>query len=322
MLLNKMTTKIAFFTIICLTLNGHAAVGATKRDTAYPVQKAWFDRDYIYVKYKKTINTIRYSLKNIEGEVVEEDTTWYLTRLNRRSIGDSKKVRLVQNKRADAIIYEDSDVSIRKDKLGTFLTGKQLSRVLPECEKSLWASEDVIRQGENLFYCGTMTSTLGKQTWQASDDLIKHIDDAILHLLHEDPLFAHIKRKLVTAFADGKLIVTFGHKLIDSPSIDIVTIDLTAPNAFKKTRIPLPFKNKGYELQNGVTAFSPYNGFVLKESVSNDNNVFFCNQSGCQQIALPSAFSYLLVDDKTRTLYLISQEKMVSPIIDIRVIKY
>ncbi|HEY3489023.1 MAG TPA: hypothetical protein VGK27_02740 [Candidatus Deferrimicrobiaceae bacterium] len=321
--INNMIKIIVAFTSVCLVLSvSMLGSAANKTYSSYTIEKAWFDAGYIYILYKKSDKTVKYSLSDIEGTITKENSKLFMCRYSKPSGWKKHSVQFDNIYSDGSLIYKDSDFTISKELAGIAISGRSFSKSITSCDQFIWTYDWPIRLKGQIFSCGVLYDAYGNKVWEVPKYVMNKIEDKRRYMLGRKKLFPGIALRLVAVISNYNLLLTWVDptSMISEIEFGIVPIGKTDKmNWVIKT---LPIAKKGYQIMNGSKIYSPTAGFVLEKDNGEDSGILILSEKKEYKIALPGGYSYLLIDGEGNTIYRIVHKDLTSPIIELDAIKY
>jgi len=312
---NKLFCVLAV--IVMSVLLARQTPAATKLETTYRVQRAWFDAENVYVVYKKDLAKQHYSILDVHGTIVDEGSTIWMVSFPRSKLADGSMLQLKDDEPAKSVVYRDGDFTIATSGTRSVLSGRQIDGTKPICEKR----EDTgwpIRWHATIFYCGSLYSLSGHHEWEVPESLLQTIGaesrsssrTAIEGLGQRKPVFC----------------MESGNRFVVASSLGILAtlrlgIWMVGQSAITWNTIPVGPQGATALVANGVVAYSP-NRIVLK--VKNDQATYWaqCLESQCNAIGmLNTDDSYLLLDDNAREAIALSIPNLTRPELRVQLAK-
>lgn len=304
------------FLLLLMLLSSGMAEAFTKTSLSYIVDRVWFDADSIYIIYEKEKVTSHYSLSDIHGTVLREESELFLSRLPREA-GEGVKVFSLENREdATSIIYRDKefDISFVGEKVK--LVGSKKSVTLPKCSMPVWtkqggARQDVIRVRNRLLYCGLL--------FDPSGDLVLEIPKSVTSVIereHQDHPSLFNPLQIIPAISNGNLLTVRVDPDGANAEMKIGVWPLSTDKKMKWLNHILPPSPGGYEIDT-YRSYSPAS-FVLRPVASEDKSILLCNETRCERINLHDKYSIVIVDEEEGQLIeIMSGIRMLTPSVTI-----
>jgi hypothetical protein len=280
-------------------------LGATKHSVTYQIERAWFDPARVYVLYKMSRAEEHYSLRDVHGTILKEESAERLVSYSRSELPDGAAIELGEGKSAESLVYEDADFSVKVVGREATLSGRRMARDVLVCQNRDVASGP-IRWRDTLYYCGVFYSSSGNVVKAVPDKVVQSMTAGWSSEEKKSRDFEQFK--LVFCLdREGALLVTRLLAVVSPLKLGVWRID--AKDVEWTTLSPAGV-GAALFVANGVKAYSP-NSIVLRDGM---DRWIACQPSGCRLIDEPRASgSYLLVDDQAGEAIALSLPNLTQP---------
>ena len=281
--------------------------GATKHSVTYQIERAWFDSARVYVLYKMNRIEEHYSLRDVHGTILKEESAKRLVSYSRSALPDGAAIELGEGKSADTLVYEDADFSVKVVGREATLSGRRMTRDVPVCQNRDVESGP-IRWRDTLYYCGMFYSSSGSVVNAVPDKVMQSMTAGWSPDEQKKAVDFFEQFKLVFCLdRDGALLVTQSLAVVSPLKLGVWRIDATD---MEWTTLSPAGAGVALFVANDIKAYSP-NSVVLRDRMY---RWIACQPSGCRPMDGPSAStSYLLVDDEAGAAIALSLPNLTQP---------
>ena len=289
--------------------------GATKHLVTYQIERAWFDSARVYVLYRMNRIEEHYSLRDVHGTILKEDSAERLASYSRSELPEGAAIELGEGKSADSLVYEDADFSVKVVGREATLSGRRMTGDVLVCQNGDIASGP-IRWRDTLYYCGMFYSSSGNVVNAVPDKVVQSMTAGWSSDEQKKSRFFEPFKLVFCLDRDGALLVTRSLAVVSPLKLGVWRIDA---KDVEWTTISPAGAGDALFVANGVKAYSP-NSIVLRDGVS---RWITCQPSGCRLIdGLSASISYLLVDDQAGEAIALSLPNLTQPRLSVHSTRY
>jgi hypothetical protein len=216
---SAMDNLLIKFIIIAFFALPPSALAATKSVASFKVISGWIDGSNIYLLYDREEETIRYSMRDIDGTITKSKSTRFYKKLSKSTITDAEVIDLATGTPSPGLIYMDSGFSIRSENEDKDIYVKnQVGESKLQCDTKPWERANPVRLNDTLLYCNNVISLFGKEPAQLPIALQAKISEFAAKRFVER--YPGTRPKVASYAVDrGSLnVVAFNTGMIDAPS--------------------------------------------------------------------------------------------------------